>query len=298
MHLLFSVLFERFLLDFLFVSFSYGHFKIVPTLHLFRSNLLILFVGLPFVSAETQVAFQLGQSLLAIAAQKELPPEPLDTSGLDTGLQKILHAYYEKSLGGKVNWGNTDTLRIKGSIRLNSGETLQFKNYRKKPDLNKTILYLPEDHEIIQAYNGTTAWEWFTFESPDPKELSTEQSIDFIRDACFGSHLLYPRLPGKVMAYLATELIDGKSVHKLRVSLPNGQVVLFGINAQGYQIFEETESTVDGSLRRTLQSDFKIISGVAIPFTSQTFVDGELIQEVSIESAEFNTGVYTWMFSM
>jgi hypothetical protein len=189
-----------------------------------------------------------------------------------------------------------DTLLIKGEIRFPNGETRAFKNYRKKPDQNKTIIYLPEDFEVIQSFDGMEAWEWLTFESAEPRLMSHDLAMDFIRDACFGSHLIYPLLSGKRFEFLGHQMVDGKPLMLIKVGLPNDQEVHFGLNASGYQISEETINFSDQKKRKTLQSNFKTISGIVIPFTSKTYAGGELIQEVHIDSVVFNKGVYSWMF--
>ena len=240
--------------------------------------------------------FQLGALLDEIETNQGIPPKPMDTTGLDSKLQSVLNLYFQKSLGGEANWKKVDTLLLKGEIRFSDGETLAFKNYRKKPDLNKTILYLPEDFEMIQSFDGLEAWEWLTYESPEPRLMSPELALDFTRDACFGSHLIYPLLANKKLEYLGPQIVDEKPQMLVKVSLPNDQHVQIGLNASGFQVSEETINSIDGKKRRTLQSDFKTISGVVIPFKTKTFFDEEWIHEVRIDSAVFNKGVYSWMF--
>ena len=240
--------------------------------------------------------FLLGVQLREIAANQEIPPKPLETTGLDPDLRGVLDLYYLNSLGGEAHWDTMKTLLTKGQILFPDGRTLDFKNYRKKPDLNRTILYLPKDFEMIQSFDGTEAWEWLTFASDDPHQMPLEKSVDFIRDACFGSHLIYPLIPGKKLEYLGNRIVEGKQKIRIQVTLPNSQLLEIVLNASGYQISEETNQFINGKKRRVVQSDFRKISGVAVPFKSQTFVDDKLVQEVRIDSALFNQGVYSWMF--
>ena len=143
-------------------------------------------------SFEALQPFRLGIVLQEIEAKNEIPPMSLDTTGLEPKLQAVLQAYFNRTFGGKANWEKIDTLLVKGIITLPNGEMLRYKNYRKKPDLNKVILYLPNDFKIIQSFDGKIAWEFLTFESSEPSLISNDQALDFIRDSCFGSHLVYP----------------------------------------------------------------------------------------------------------
>ena len=257
-----------------------------------------LIYAVPFLfSTEELQPFRLGVILQEIEAKNKIPPTSLDTTGLESKLQEVLQGYFNRTLGGEANWKKIDTLLTKGVITLPNGEAIRFINYRKKPDLNKIILYLPNNYEIIQSYDGEVAWELLTFESSEPSLMSEGQSVDFIRDSCFGSHLVYPLLPNKTILTNGYQL-EEEPIAYLDVELPNKQRVKIGINASGQQVFEETVNIIDGAKRLTLQSDFRKIDRVVVPFESSTYIDGNLIQQVSIESAVFNEGIYGWMFKM
>lgn len=238
----------------------------------------------------------LGECLVAMEANQEIPPKPQDTAGLDPELRGVLALYYQNSLGGEAHWDSVETMLIEGRVELPGGDVLFFKNYRKKPDLNKTILYLPGDYKVIQSFDGKIAWECLTFESEDPKQMPEKQASDSIRDACFGSHLLYPLIPGKKIEYLGNPIVNEKKISLIQVTLPNSQLIKIGLNASGYQVSEETIQLMDGKKRKTLQYDFRKISGITVPFRTQTLIDDERVQEVRIDSVIINKGVYTWMF--
>ena len=66
----------------------------------------------------------------------------MDTSGLSDHVSDMLQDYYKNTFGGAENWQKVESLLIKGKLLTPDGESYEFVNYRKKPDLNKTVVYL------------------------------------------------------------------------------------------------------------------------------------------------------------
>ena len=224
-------------------------------------------------------------------------PDPMDTSGLSDDMGDMLQSYYKNTFGGVENWKKVESLLIKGKLLTPEGESYEFVNYRKKPDLNKTIVYLENKHKIVTCFDGNDAWQFMTFKSEAAESMPTDESVDFIRDSWLGGHLLSPLLPGKTIEMLGgSTTIGGKLCIEVKVSLPNEQYYIISLGAKRYQVAEETVSTVDGSKRYVEQSDFRRVSGIITPFMSKVYSDGVLIQEQVIESVEVNQGVMPWMF--
>ena len=224
-------------------------------------------------------------------------PEPMDTSGLSNHVSDMLQSYYRNTFGGAENWQKIESLRIKGKLLTPSGESYDFINYKKKPDLNKTVVYLENKHKIVTCFDGNDAWQFMTFKSGAAESMPTDKSLDFVRDSWLGGHLLNPLLPGKSIEMLgASKTIGGKLCIQVKVSLPNEQYYIISLGAKNYQVAEETVSTLDGSKRYVEQSDFRRVSGIITPFVSKVYSDGVLIQETVLESVEVNQGVMPWMF--
>ena len=224
-------------------------------------------------------------------------PEPMDTTGLSDDLSEILQSYYKNTFGGAENWQKVESLLIKGKLVTPEGESYEFVNYRKKPDLNKTVVYLKNKHKIVTCFDGNDAWQFMTLKSGVAESMPTDKSVDFIRDSWLGGHLLNPLLPGKSIEILGgNTTIGGKLCIEVKVSLPNEQYYIISLGAKRYQVAEETVSTVDGSKRYVEQTDFRRVSGIITPFKSKVYSDGALIQEQVLESVDVNLGVMPWMF--
>jgi hypothetical protein len=229
--------------------------------------------------------------------EETILPEPMDTSGLSQHVSDILQNYYINTFSGAENWRKVESLRAKGKLVTPDGESYEFINYRKKPDLNKTIVYLKNGHKIVNCFDGIDAWKFMTFKTEAAESMPPDESIDFIRDSWLGGHLLSPLLPGKTVEILGSSTtLGGKLCIQVKVGLPNEQYYIISLGAKRYQVAEETISAVDGSKRYVEQSDFRHISGITTPFRSKVYSDGVLIQETVLESVEVNKGVMPWMF--
>jgi len=245
-------------------------------------------------ASETSIKpFQLG----AILSQQEGMYKPMSCESLDEKVQGVLRKYYNGSLGGEENWKKLESLIIKGEIALPDGQVLEFTSNRKKPDLCKTVLKLDRGFEIISSFDGADAWQHITYETEEPIDMPAEIALDYTRDSVFGSHLLYPELPGKTIAYLGEARIGGSVCYRLKVTLPNSQSLFIAINIEtGLQVAQEFVSEVDGKERRLIQSDFREVAGVLIPFRIETYAGEELQEVTTLTSVEANRGLTPWMF--
>jgi hypothetical protein len=237
--------------------------------------------------------FQLG----VILSQQEGMYKPMSCESLNEKVQGVLRKYYNGSLGGEEHWKRLESLIIKGEIALPDGQVVEFTSNRKKPDLCKTVLKLDRGFEIISSFDGADAWQRITYETEEPVDMPAEIALDYIRDSVFGSHLLYPELPGKKIIYLGEARIGGSICYRLQVTLPNGQFLVMAIDIEtGLQVAQEYVSEVDGKERRLIQSDFRKIAGVLIPFRIETYAGEELQEVTTLTSVEANRGLAAWMF--
>ena len=229
--------------------------------------------------------------------EEALSSDPMEVKDLDTNMAYLLKGYYQNSLGGAENWEKVQSLFVRGKIVNSSGDSIEFINLRKKPDLNKLVLYVGDEHQIISCYNGIEAWQHLTFESDKAEPVAFNVAVDFIRDSWFCGHLLYPMLPGKRIERAGYAMVEGEKCILVKVTLPNGQYYIISLDSNRYQRAEETVIAADGSKRYLIQSDFRRLSGVILPFKIQLFQDDVLMQEIIIDSVVVNKGVMPWMFN-
>lgn len=254
---------------------------------------LLAFMPASWAGETAKEPFRLG----AILSQQEGIYKPMAYESLDTKIQGVLRSYYTGSLGGAENWEKLKSLTIRGEIALSDGKVLEFSSNRKKPDLCKTVLKLDKENKIISSFDGKETWQHITFETEEPVDMPAEIALDYTRDSVFGSHLLYPELPGKKIIYLGEARIGGSICYRLQVTLPNGQSLVMAIDIEtGLQVGQEFVSEVYGKELRLIQSDFREVAGVLIPFRIETYAGDELQEVTTLTSVDANIGLAAWLF--
>ena len=223
----------------------------------------------------------------------------MGVDGLAPEMQRILTSYYEQGYGGKRNWSHIESFRAEGVLQLPEG-SLRFMAYKKKPDSCKIVLYRGQHLPLVTlSYDGETAWQILPSQPEVPVEMPAAEALDFIRDASIGNHVLHATLPGKTIEFIGLRDVDGVACRDIKVTLPNGQVVVYSIGLADCSLRRQlVVNSATGQEEEMIFANLKVISGVNVAFESRMYVEGELQQTVIFHSAEFNVGTMPWMFSM
>ncbi len=225
------------------------------------------------------------------------PVKPMDTEGLDPRLSTILQRYYQRSLGGAENWDSVESMRLKGVLEMENGNKASFVGYMKKPDFCKVRILLAGGKEMVMSYDGEDAWQQSP-QDPVPVDMPETEAVNFIRDAAFGGHLLYPLLPGKQIDLLGMRRVEGDLCYDLQVTLPGGQRVRYAVDSTDFQErMLIVTNAVNGALEETRHSDIRRVDGVQVPFCSRMEIDGQFVQEIRLREVEANIGLTPWFFS-
>jgi len=215
--------------------------------------LAALAVGKPVASA----AFLWSDELLA-------RHQPMDTSGLDSALAQLLDNYYEATFGGIRNWETVQSVKFEGRLSLADGGKLDFVAFKKKPFYSKVVLTGPSGASFVMAYDGGEAWQLSTAGEQEPEPMPEAEALNFARDAGFSGHLAYPTLPGKRLRLLGARRVEGEVCYDIEVRLPNGQTVVYAIDASDY--LQRQERTVNAVTGQEVVNTFYDIRRVAWPF--------------------------------
>lgn len=224
---------------------------------------------------------------------------PMNTRGLSYRVSNVLEKYYANSLGGIENWEQVQSMRFEGQLRLADGKRLSFFAYMKKPNLCKVVVSpAGSSRRLVMAYDGEEAWQSRPGPAGDVVDsMSTEEASNFIRDAWFGGHLLYPTYPGKQIEHLGVEKVGDETLVNLQVTLPERQSLIYSISLNGFYEYKRSHTNaVNGELEVIEQSEFKQISGVRVPFKSVLTSNGVFVHEMTLDEVTINKGVISWMF--
>lgn len=216
----------------------------------------------------------------------------------DPNLARVMKNYYQLNFGDVSNWEKLESLRFKGTLHM-KGHSFKFVALKKKPNYMKVVMSGKSGGEIIFAYDGEHAWQFDATPNSNavPMLMKEGETLNFIRDAWVGGHLVNPSSPGKRIELLGLVSFRNHRCYKLKVTLPDGQIIHSFLNitsfAEQYRITTNNQNQTE---ELTEFSDFRLIDGIRVPFSSSLFVDGKQIYVSNYDKVEINTGVMPWMF--
>jgi len=161
------------------------------------------------------------------------------------------------------------TLRVTGKLQQ-GGFTAQVATDSMAPNLlrqNFTIQGMTE----IQAYDGNIGWKISPFEGrKDPQLLGEEELRQIVEDANFYGPLVDYRAQGNKIEYIGKETVDGDDVHRLKVTLKNGDIYYYYLDPETFlEIRTEKVQFIRGAVRESVIEcgSYKLVAGVYMPFT-------------------------------
>lgn len=221
----------------------------------------------------------------------------MDLSDVDPKVAGILRKYYKYTYGDSLTWQAIESLRFDGVIGVGQ-LNVRFVAYKKKPDLTKVVIHFDSGGRLVYGYDGKEAWQYNTEElNSQLVSMPRAEALNFIRDATTGGHLLYPQLKGKRFEFAGTTLVEGDRVYELITTLPDGQLIRSFFDMTSFaELYQITINNVDNTEELSVNSDFRLIEGVRIPFSRTLLVDGQQVHHTRLEKVEVNVGSMPWVF--
>ena len=193
--------------------------------------------------------------------------------------------------GGLEKWKAVNSLKMTGTITV-QGKELPLTIYSKRPNLMRHEMAVG-DFRVVQAFDGTRAWAINPMTKGKPQELPREAAEMIRNTAEFDGALVDYKGKGHAVELVGTESADGTEVHHLRLTMKNGNVQHYYIDAKTGLERRVTQQVDTGPGRtQTLSTemrDFRPVSGVMIPHDVRQLVDGTVIGQMRITGVEMNT---------
>jgi outer membrane lipoprotein-sorting protein len=214
-------------------------------------------------------------------------------------VDELLAKNYQ-SRGGLEKLKALTTMKMTGRISTGGAE-MTITTWMKRPDLMRQEMEF-QGQKLIQAFDGTRAWAVNPMMgTTDPIELPAAQADLIKTGADFDGALIDYKAKGNVLEIIGTDTIDGAKAIKLKVTKKTGAPLVVYLDATtGLERKMTTEIDQGGQkvAIETLMSNYKDVSGVQIPFSVQSNVNGQLAAQVTIESVEFNVPMEDSLFKM
>ncbi len=203
--------------------------------------------------------------------------------------------------GGAEKWKSLSSVKLMGRMSI-QGKELPLTIYSKRPNLmrHETLL---QDVRVVQAFDGTTAWAIHPMMGTNAAQELPPAAADMMKTSAeFEGALVDYRLKGHSVELVGPEKVDGKDVHHLVLTMKNGQVQHYYLDATtGLEARMTQEMDVGGGKAQTLateMSDYRAVAGVTMPHTVRQLVDGKVVGQMTIDSVEFNSVTDDAIFKM
>ena len=173
----------------------------------------------------------------------------------------------------------------------------------KAPDQLR-ITFTIQNMTQVQAYDGSVGWQISPFSGrKDPELLGEDEMRDLVEQADFYGPLVDYKQKGNTIEYLGRDTVDGDEVHRLKVTLKNGDIIYYDLDPDTYlEIRTETRQMIRGSVRERVSElgSYKQVNGVYYPFSIETGPkrNPSFRAKITIEKVDVNVDIPDSVFKM
>jgi outer membrane lipoprotein-sorting protein len=204
--------------------------------------------------------------------------------------------------GGMEKLKAVTSMRMTGTMTVGPGMEAPIVLETKRPKSMRMEFAL-QGLTGIQAYDGTTAWAVMPFQGKkDPETLPAEQTALMDEQADFDGQLIDYKEKGNTIELAGKEPVEGTDAYKLKVTLKNGDVRYFFLDAEYFlEIRTEGSRTVRGTQMDFESSigDYKEVGGLMFPHSIESGPKGAAQkQKLTISKIELNPGIDDARFKM
>lgn len=190
---------------------------------------------------------------------------------------------------------------------INTGKSIQmgmetnFTLYAKRPDKFRLEADI-QGQKFIQAFDGQKGWTIMPWAgTTDPMELPADQ-VKFMKWQADMDGMLYNwKEKGYAVELTGKEDWEGTEVYKIKLTTQDNDVFYYFMDAENFVILKtEMNTKYQGNdlKEETLTSNYKEVEGVIMPFSMESFSNGQLSRQIMVESYTFNSELDDSMFAM
>jgi hypothetical protein len=200
-------------------------------------------------------------------------------------------AKYITRVGGMEKIKAAQSIRRTGTFFGGGGFEAKVVQENRRPNLVREEFFL-QGMTAINAWDGKEGWKINPFGGKkDAETLSEDEMHSILLDADFDEPLVGYKEKGNKAELVGTDQIEGTEVYKLKLTLPNGDVRLYYMDADSYvPIRMEEKRIVRGAEQEfeTSLGDYKPVNGWLMPFSIESGPKGQGKSTVHYEKIEAN----------
>ncbi|WPJ93981.1 hypothetical protein SH580_11110 [Coraliomargarita algicola] len=192
----------------------------------------------------------------------------------------------------------TQTIRVTGKID-DGTKNENFVLIKKQPDL-MLFTISREAHQITFGVNGQTVWRRIRTPNREPHSTTIDgsEAQTWKSQARFYDRIIEAHLGnGHITAIESAEWEDSECL-KVHVTDAEGEKIETFIDPQSMHPLAETQTLPDGTLQKTLYSDYRDVDGMPIPFFMTTYINDKVMNRIQLNSASLNTGIISKLFEI
>jgi hypothetical protein len=186
-------------------------------------------------------------------------------------------AKYVARIGGMEKLQAIKTLRKTGKYTGSGGFEARVVEENKRPNMVRQEFVI-QGMVGITAYDGKEGWKIEPWQGKkDVEPLGEEELKQIIEDSDFDGPLVGYRDKGNKVELAGKEPFEGTDTYKLKVTLANGDVRIFFMDADSFvPIKIDTKRVIRGAEREseTTIGDYKEVAGVYFPHSYETGTKG------------------------
>ncbi|MFQ5627545.1 MAG: outer membrane lipoprotein-sorting protein [bacterium] len=207
------------------------------------------------------------------------------------------------ALGGLEKLQAVKSLKVAGtSVVTAMGFEAGFTRQSKRPHFIRLDVNV-QGQNMVQAYNGKTAWQIVPFTGNlDPQPMPEFQAQGFRLQADMDGPLIDYKKKGHKVELVGKEDLEGTEVYRLKISLKSGEIIQMFIDTEHYLPLKST-AKVKGPGGNEIEaetyfSDYKPVAGMmmAHSITMKNPTQGSV--EVTISEVETNVDIDDSLFKM
>jgi outer membrane lipoprotein-sorting protein len=237
------------------------------------------------------------RKVLGVAALALLVAAPAVSQSADDIIAKNIDAK-----GGLAKLKAVTSMRATGKITIGPGIEAPIVVEQKRPKFVRLDITV-QGLTIVQAYDGTTAWILNPMSGrKDPELAPSEMVKQFEEQADMDGPLIDYKDKGHKVELLGKDKAEGADCYKLRVTLKNGDVRTYYIDAENFlDVKVEGKTMVRGTETETdtIFGDWKEVAGMMMAFSIDAGQKGApQRQKITIEKVEVNPAIDDARFKM
>ncbi len=226
---------------------------------------------------------------LNVSAQKETTPTA----------REIGDAYMENT-GGKEAWLAISAVKIKGKASM---QGMDFPMELTTAAGDKQYLKVDiQGQSMIQAYDGTTAWQVMPFMGiTEPTPMSEDES-ESMRSVKFLSEFIDTEARGFKLELVEGKEVEGTPTYGIHVSDQDGHDITYYFDQES-MVPIMTMTTIKSGLQKgatveTYMSDYQDVEDIIMPMFLEVKFNGNSMQRITITEVELNPEVVDELFTL